>query len=186
MLFTYLVVPLQAIYEYGGGHTVPLFVHKTKKMIQLDAVYQLVEKWIADGNMFIIDIKITPDNKISIELDADEGVSIDACANLSRFIETNLDREKEDFELEVGSAGLGQAFKILRQYQKNIGNEVEVLDKTGKKWLGILKQANDSNFVVEIEKQVKPEGAKRKITVTEEIKFSYEEIKYTKYHIRFK
>ena len=170
-----------------GGHEVPFFVHKTNTMIALESVYQLVEQWLpADGEIFVVDIKITPDNKISIELDADKGISIDICAELSRFIEENLNRDEEDFELEVGSAGLGQAFKILRQYQKNIGNEVETLDKTGKKQHGILKEANENYFVLEIEKQTKPEGAKRKITIKEEVKYSYEEIKHTKYYFKVK
>jgi ribosome maturation factor RimP len=155
-------------------------------MIQIETVYQIVEKWIADGALFIVDIKVMPDNTVVVELDSDEGVSIDACAELSRFIEANIDREVEDYELQVSSAGLGQPFKILRQYKKNIGNEVEVLTKTGIKHQGILKSADKESFVLEIEKQVKPEGAKRKITVQEELTFTYEEIKYTKYLIRFK
>ena len=155
-------------------------------MIQISAVYQVVEKWIADGTLFIVDIKINPDNTVIVELDSEEGVSIDACAELSRFIEANIDREVEDYELQVCSAGLGQPFKILRQYQKNLGNEVEVLTKAGIKLQGVLKSADKESFVLEIEKQIKPEGAKRKITIQEELTFSYEEIKYTKYLIRFK
>ena len=155
-------------------------------MIALEPVYQLIESRIAGREIFIVEIKITPDNKIFIELDADNGVSIDTCVELSRLIEANLNRDEEDFELEVSSAGLGQPFKIHRQYLKNIGNEVEVLEKTGKKQYGILKEANENDFVIEIEKQVKPEGAKRKITVQEEIKYTYEEIKYTKYFLKVK
>lgn len=154
--------------------------------MQIEVVYQLVEKWIGGKSLFLVDIKITPNNSITIELDSKEGVSIDTCVELSRFIETNLDREVEDYELEVGSSGLGQPFKALKQYEKNIGNEVEVLTKEGKKWQGILKSFTKEVFVVEIEKQIKPEGAKRKITVKEEITFLYEQIKYTKYLIRFK
>jgi len=108
------------------------------------------------------------------------------CANLSKFIESRIDREIEDYELEVGSAGLGMPFKVLKQYEKNLGEEVEVLSKDGKKFSGILKSASEESFTIIISKQVKPEGAKRKITVEEDLVFSYNEVKYTKYLIRFK
>ena len=74
----------------------------------------------------------------------------------------------------------------MRQYQKNIGNEVEVLTKKGHKLSGVLKSASDDEFAIAISKKVKPEGAKRKKEVSEVLQFRYEEIKYTKYLIRFK
>jgi ribosome maturation factor RimP len=92
----------------------------------------------------------------------------------------------EDFELQVGSAGLTEPFKVLKQYEKNLGNEVEVLTKAGKKLSGILTEANEDNFVIQIEKTEKPEGSKRKVTIQEDITFNYSDIKYTKYLIRFK
>jgi ribosome maturation factor RimP len=121
-----------------------------------------------------------------VEIDHAEGVWIDDCVELSRFIESKLNREEEDFELEVGSAGIGQPFKVLKQYQIHIGKEVEVLGKDGKKLAGILKDANEENFTMTIQKKVKPEGAKRPKLVEEDITFVYSEIKYTKYIISFK
>jgi ribosome maturation factor RimP len=155
-------------------------------MIQKELINQLVEEFIADNEAFIVDIKVTGDNNITVELDSAEGIDVDLCANLSKFIESRLDREIEDYELEVGSAGLGMPFKVLKQYEKNLGEEVEVLTKEGKKLSGILKSASEETFTVIITKQVKPEGAKRKITVEEDLVFSYNEVKYTKYLIRFK
>ena len=105
---------------------------------------------------------------------------------LSRFIESKLDREQEDFELEVGSAGIGQPFKVLQQYINHIGMEVEVLTADGKKMSGVLKDANEANFVVTISKKVKLEGEKRPKLVDEDVTFTYNEIKYTKYLISFK
>ena len=121
-----------------------------------------------------------------MEIDNDEAVSIDDCVELSRYIEEHLDRDAEDFELEVGSAGITSPFKVLRQYEKNVGNEVEVLTRNGVKLTGVLKSADEDSFVVTVTKQVKPEGAKRKITVEEDQTYTYNEIKYTKYLIRFK
>ena len=96
------------------------------------------------------------------------------------------DRDVEDYELEVGSAGITSPFKVLRQYVKNIGNEVEMLLKNGSKLTGVLKSADENGVVVSVEKKVKPEGAKRKVTVVEDESYTFDEIKYTKYLIRFK
>ncbi len=101
-------------------------------------------------------------------------------------MEEQLDRDVEDYELEVGSAGISAPFKILRQYVKNIGHEVEVQLKSGVKLTGILKSADEAGIVLTVEKKVKPEGAKRKITIQEDQTYTKEEIKYTKYLIRFK
>jgi ribosome maturation factor RimP len=155
-------------------------------MIQKELIYQLIEEFITDTEHFIVDVKVSPDNDIVVELDSAKGIDIEYCAELSRFIESKFDREVEDFELEVGSAGLGSPFKVLKQYQKNIGNEVEILTKAGKKFSAMLKDATEESFTVTVTKQVKPEGAKRKITVEEDVVLPYNEVKYTKYLIRFK
>ncbi len=155
-------------------------------MIQKEQIYQFVEAFIADTENFIVDVKVNAENNIVVEIDSEKGIDIDYCAELSRFVESQLDREVEDYNLEVGSAGLGSPFKVLKQYQKNIGNEVEVLTKAGKKISATLKDAAEETFTVTVTKQVKPEGAKRKITVEEDEVYSYNEVKYTKYLIRFK
>lgn len=155
-------------------------------MIDQNIVQQIAEEGIADSDMFIVDITVTPDNRIVVEIDNDESIDIESCTRLHRFIENHLDRDAEDYELEVGSAGITAPFKVLRQYLKNIGNEVEVLTRAGQKLYGVLKSADEEQFVVTITKKVKPEGAKRKIEVEEDLTFTYNEIKYTKYLIRFK
>ncbi len=155
-------------------------------MITKDDVIQMVEQFIADSGYYLVDINISPDNKISIEIDSFEGVSIDYCAGLNHFITSQIDRETEDYELQVSSAGLTEPFKVKKQYEKNTGNEVEVLTKAGRKVSGILKEVNDTSFILSIERTEKPEGSKRKILVEEDITFLYQDIKTTKYIIRFK
>ncbi len=155
-------------------------------MIDRNVILQLVEEKLASTEMFLVDVEVKTGNVIVVEIDSDEAVSIDDCVALSRWLEEHLDRDKEDFELEVGSAGITSPFKVLRQYVKNIGNEVEILLKAGVKLTGVLKEADENGIVVTVEKQVKPEGAKRKITVQEDQSYTYDEIKYTKYLIRFK
>ena len=149
-------------------------------MIEKDIVYQL------GTDCFIVDVQVKPGNVIIVEIDNKEGVDIDRCVSLHRFIESHLDRDIEDYELEVGSAGITSPFKVIEQYQKNIGNEVEVLTKAGMKLNGILKSVSDDKFVVTIIKKVKTETSKRKVEVEEDLTFGYDEIKYTKYLIRFK
>lgn len=155
-------------------------------MIVKDTVYQLVEEALADSESYIVDVIVRPGNQIIVELDNDEGMDLDECIRVNRFIEERLDREVEDYELEVGSAGVTSPFKIVRQYLKNIGNEVEVLSKDGRKFTAVLKDANDENFTVTTTKKVKLEGDKRKRDVEEDTTYAYDDVKYCKYQIRFK
>ena len=155
-------------------------------MIEKAVVTQLVEEHLQASNPYLVDVAIKPGNYIVVEIDSDDSVSIDDCVALSQYIEAHLDRDVEDYELEVGSAGITSPFKVLRQYQKNIGNEVEMLLKSGTKKVGVLTAVDLTGATISVEKKVKPEGAKRPVMVTEEEKYPFEEIKYTKYLIRFK
>ena len=180
-------VYLQKISEVEEGAGSPLLLFLTYMyMIEKKVISRLVEEKLASSNNYLVDVVIKPGNLIVVEIDNDEGVCIDDCAELSRYIEEHLDRDVEDYELEVGSAGITSPFKVLRQYIKNVGNEVEMLLVDGKKLAGVLKSADENGVVVSVEKKVKPEGAKRKITVVEDESYMFEEIKYTKYLIRFK
>ena len=156
-------------------------------MIEKDFVYQIVSDFLKQKeDYFLVDVAISKANAILVEIDAFEGVDIDTCCEISRFIESKLDREVEDYELEVGSVGITSPFKILQQYQKNIGNEVEVLTKDGRKWVGVLVSAEENSFTLEVTKKVKTENSSKKQEITESINFSYSEIKQTKYNFRFK
>lgn len=155
-------------------------------MIDKSMVSQLVEEKLASSDNYLVDVVIKPGNLVIVEIDNDEGVCVDDCASLSKFLEEHFDRDVEDYELEVGSAGVTSPFKILRQYVKNIGNEVDMLLKSGVKVEAVLKSADENGVVVVVDKQVKPEGGKRKMTVQEEQSYTFDEIKYTKYLIRFK
>ena len=121
-----------------------------------------------------------------MELDSETGIDIDTCADITRKIESVFDREVEDYELEVGSAGLTSPFKVKGQYLKNIGNEVEVLTADGRKFHGELTAVGDDDFTVEVEKKVKEPGAKRPKMVKEPTTFNFDETKSVKYLIKFK
>lgn len=155
-------------------------------MIEKSVVTQLVNEWLEEKDYFLVDVAVTPDNRIVVEIDHAEGVWIEDCVELSRFIESKLDREEEDFELEVGSAGIGQPFKVLQQYINHIGQDVEVLKNDGIKLTGVLKEADEEHFIVTVSKKVKLEGEKRPKMVEEDVPLTYNDIKYTKYLINFK
>ena len=144
-------------------------------MIDKKEIEAFVEEGLTGSDCFVVDVQVKPDN-----------VDIDRCVALHRFLESKLDRDVEDYELEVGSAGITSPFKVLGQYKKNIGKEVELLTKNGMKLSGILKSADSEKFVVTITKKVKSETSKRKVEVEEDLAFGYDEVKYTKYLIRFK
>ena len=159
---------------------------KFSYMIERQQVIDLTNEWLADKDYFLVDVTIGKDDKITVEIDHAEGVWIEDCAELSRHIENGLNGEADDYELEVGSAGLGQPFKVVQQYKNHIGLDVEVLAKDGKKLKGILKNADDENFTITITKKEKVEGSKRPQIVEEDLTFPYNGVKYTKYIVNFK
>lgn len=132
-------------------------------MIDKNVVKTLVEEWLQDKEYFLVDIQIGQDDKIVVEIDHADGVWIEDCVELSKYIEDRLSRDEEDYELEVGSAGLGQPFKVAQQYINFIGKEVEVLDGDGKKVKGLLKSVDGNDFVVSVNEKVKVEGKKRPV-----------------------
>lgn len=154
-------------------------------MIDKQIVEQAVERALEGTDMFLVSLSVSGDNRIVVEVDSMEAMDIDACVSLSRKIEDSLNRDEEDFELEVGSAGLTSPLRVKRQFDKNIGNEVEVLTNDGRKFKGILTEAGEDTFTVEVSRKVKPEGAKRPIIEQQPETLSYGEAKSVKYVIKF-
>lgn len=155
-------------------------------MIDKKVVKEIVEKWLEDKEYFLVDVEVSSDNCVVVEIDHADGVWIEDCAELSRFIEDNIDREVEDYELEVGSAGLGQPFKVPQQYQNFVGQEVEVLDADGKKVKGLLKSVDGNDFVVTVNEKVQVEGKKRPVKMDVDHTYRMDKVKYCKYLISFK
>lgn len=155
-------------------------------MIEKSIVKNLVEEWLDGKEYFLVDIEVTPDDRIVVEIDHADGVWIEDCCELSRFIEEHLNRDEEDYELEVGSAGIGQPFKVEQQYINSIGKEVEVLASDGIKRKGILKGVEGRNFTVTVKEKQLVEGKKRPQLMDVDKTFSMDEVKYCKYIISFK
>ncbi|PIK17697.1 ribosome assembly cofactor RimP [Prevotella intermedia] len=155
-------------------------------MIDKNVVKKLVDEWLEGKEYFLVDIQISADAKIVVEIDHADGVWIEDCVELSKFIEERLSRDEEDYELEVGSAGLGQPFKVPQQYINFIGKEVEVLDQDRRKIRGILKSVEGEKFVVSVNEKVHVEGKKRPVKMDVDHEYNMNEVKYTKYIISFK
>src|SRR5574344_1550520 len=155
-------------------------------MIEKPLLKTLVEEWLANNDSSLADVMLTPDARIVVEIDHADGAWIEDCAELSRFLQEKLGEELGDYELEVGSAGIGQPFKVSQQYLNHIGKDVEVLDAEGKKVQGVLKQVDGRNFVVTVKEKQKLEGKKRPQLVDVDKTFNMDNIKYTKYLLSFK
>ena len=155
-------------------------------MINKETVKALTEEWLQGNDYFLVDINFVADDRIVIEIDHADGVWIEDCAELSRFLQERLGEELGDFELEVGSAGLGQPFKVAQQYQNHIGDMVEGLEQDGKKVQGILKAVDGRNFTVTVQEKQKQEGKKRPVLVDVDKAYSMDAIKYAKYLLAFK
>lgn len=155
-------------------------------MIERNAVKTVVEEWLSGNDYFLVDVTFTPDDRIVVEIDHADGVWIEDCAELSRFMQERLGDELGDYELEVGSAGIGQPFKVEQQYLNHIGKDVEVLEAEGKKVQGVLKQVDGRNFVVSVKEKQKLEGKKRPQLVEVDKTYNMDNIKYTKYLLSFK
>ncbi len=154
-------------------------------MVEIKKIKNLVlEKLSVDD--FLVDIKISKTNKIEVFIDSFKGMAIDKCIEISRFIESNLDRDKEDFELYVSSPGLDKPFKVIEQYKKNINKEVEILTNKDEKIKGTLTEVNNNEIIVNEIKKVKKEGHKKKQTEHFTYKLNINDIKSTKVKILFK
>ncbi len=136
-------------------------------MIDKNEVRRLVEEAIAGTDAFVVDVTVSAANDIVVELDSATGIDLDFCADLNRSLNEKLDREDEDYSLEVGTASLTAPFKVKGQYEKNLGNEVEVLTRDGKKLKGVLTAVTDEDFTLEVTRKVKEPGAKRPVMVAE-------------------
>jgi len=155
-------------------------------MITEKKIRELIEEKIKGTDRFIVSVKVSTSKKIEVLLDGLTNIAINDCIEISRFIESSLDREQEDFELIVSSAGIDQPFTVEKQYQKNIGRELTVLKKDGLKLKGVLKDYKpETSILIENEKTIKNEKNKKQI-IKEQITIPLQEIKESKLILSFK
>ena len=155
-------------------------------MINKEIIQTLTEEWLQGNEYFLVDVNFAADDRIVIEIDHADGVWIEDCAALSRFLQERLGEELGEYELEVGSAGLGQPFKVAQQYMNHIGDTLEVLQADGKKVQGTLKAVDAPSFTITVQEKQKIEGKKRPVLVDVDRTYQMDEVKYAKYVLAFK
>jgi ribosome maturation factor RimP len=155
-------------------------------MINKEIVKTLTEEWLQGNEYFLVDVNFAADDRIVIEIDHADGVWIEDCAELSRFLQERLGEELGEYELEVGSAGLGQPFKVAQQYINHIGDTLEVLQADGKKVQGVLKAVDAPSFTITVQEKQKQEGKKRPVLVDVDKTYQMDEVKYAKYLLAVK
>lgn len=156
-------------------------------MIDKNLLTETVEKAIEGSELFIVSIKVTDGNNINVVVDAPAGVDIEQCVKITRAVEEAFDRDVEDYELEVGSAGITAPFTVPQQYGMNVGNDVEILTRDGRKLHARLVDVNAdcSEITVAVPTKVKPEGAKRPHIEDVEQKIAVADIKTIVREIKF-
>jgi ribosome maturation factor RimP len=155
-------------------------------MITKEKIEAFVNEKIAETDIFLVDIQVNTGNVIHVYLDKPEGISIEECVEISRFINAEMDRDVEDYELEVSSPGLSFPFKVSGQYEKYLGRQVQIVLQTGKKLHGTLLSHTPQGITIEHEVSVREEGKKRKKLIKENKYLTFEEIKTTKAVVSFK
>ena len=172
----------------GDSQEPLIFFLINRNMIDKNIIKTAVSEWLEKGDYYLVDLEMTADDRIVIEIDHADGVWIEDCADLSRFLQEKLGEELGDYELEVGSAGIGQPFKVIQQYRNHIGKDVEVLSNDGKKVQGVLKEVADdgTQFVLTVKEKQQVEGKKRPVLVEVDKAFTISNIKYCKYLLNFK
>ena len=136
--------------------------------------------------MFLVDVTVSPSNSIHVEMDAMGGLTIDHCVEMSRHIESCLDREEEDYSLEVSSPGIDQYFKVNLQYRRNLGRQLQVTTLQGEQWKGKLLEAGVEGIVLEAEVTEQVEKGKKKQKMLKAMPLNYSDIKKAKVIISFK
>jgi len=156
-------------------------------MISVGFIREKLEKLIQETSKFIVDVQVSPSNDIYIELDDEEKfIAVEDCIAVSKGLENQLDRESEDFSLQVSSPGLSNPFKVKRQYFKNIGRELKVLKTDGIVIKGLLEKADEDQITLSRQVKERIEGRRAKQMVTHQDSLKYDEIKETTIIISFK
>ncbi len=155
-------------------------------MITKELIHSFIEDKIAKDYVFLVEMKVSSSNQIYIEIDSFDGVSIDYCVEISRLIESQLDRDEEDFELEVSTSSISAPFKVHNHYKKHLGKEIEIFTNENKKLTGVLIEVDENDFVLETETMQKLEGKKKKQLVVDKTTLKYDDVRSTKLVIKFK
>jgi ribosome maturation factor RimP len=149
-----------------------------KVMTFIEKVNDLVLKGLEGrSDLFLVDLKIDGANKIQVVLDGDNGINLQDCITVSRFVDDNLDREEEDFSLEVASAGVSSPLKFVRQFKKNIGRKLKIVSVSNEEFEAELTNVTEDNISLEWKAREPKAIGKGKETVDKKQVLAYSEIK---------
>lgn len=155
--------------------------------MEVSEIQDAMESAIVARGCFIVSINISKDNDIELTVESETGtVEIEDCVELSRIFEEKFSRDTEDYSLTVSSAGLDQPFKVRKQYQKALGQKVEVSLKGGRKLVAVLSGVSDDSVTLTYTTLEKTEGSKKKVPVEHTGTFALQEINSVRYYIDFK
>lgn len=156
-----------------------------------ERIAEQLKDHLTTSGLFLVDVKVTPRDKVMVYVDGKNNITIDQCVDISRMLEGFLEAEKlvrDDYILEVSSPGMGQPFKVREQYFKAIGQGLEILRNDGEKLEGVLDSADDNGITLRIDKTkpTKNKQLKPKVISSELVEIAFDEIKTTKQLITFK
>lgn len=183
----YYLLSLQSE-SHGGGHGASSNSLYKRDMIDKHEVEAAVAKAIEGSDAFVVSLTVSADNDIVVELDSQTGLDLDFCTEVSRKVNEALDRDVEDYSLEVGTASLSAPFKVTAQYEKHIGDNVDILTRDGRKFTGLLTAVDPEarTFTVEVTRKVRLEGEKRPRMVAEPETLGMDDCHSVAYHFDFK
>ena len=164
-----------------GGRESPILL--SYSLYSIEKIESVLIPVLEQSGLFLVDLSVGSNNRIMILIDSQKGISVDECVKISKYLESELDREKEDFELEVSSPGVGSSLKVFQQYVQNIGREVSVETNDNMNYIGELMKADEKSILVRIVSKVK--SGKKKVKQIEDKMISFDEIHSTKVIIKF-
>jgi len=155
-------------------------------MINRESLLAAITEYFEGKKVFLVELKVVPGNRITVFVDGDEGATVADCQELHRYLESQFDREQEDYDLTVSTPGIDQPLKVQRQYTRNVGRNVKVIRTDSSAYSGKLLKADPEKFVVLTRAKEVVAGKKNKVWVEREIEFNYPEVAQTTVEISFK
>lgn len=158
----------------------------TNKYMKISEIIDAISSEIVARGLYLVDVTVSKDNDVEVTIESEEGkVELEDCVAISRFFETQFDRETEDYSLTVTSAGLDQPFKVFKQFEKAVGKKVEVQLKGGKKMVAVLEAADEESITLKYSQKEAVEGKKKKEIVEHVDRFTMDQVNSVKPFIEF-
>ena len=158
----------------------------TNKYMKISEIIDAISSEIVARGLYLVEVTVSKDNDVEVTIESEEGkVELEDCVAISRFFETQFDRETEDYSLTVTSAGLDQPFKVFKQFEKAVGKKVEVQLKGGKKMVAVLEAADQDSITLKYSQKEAVEGKKKKEIVEHVDRFTMDQVNSVKPFIEF-